>query len=127
MLNAQKLEFVSIQWNSKLSLSTIRVDVTLSNGDVVKEEYGILGIEREELREGRIYGVVGYSDNSDHRGIVGIHPVSTTRFAAQVKDIHESWKPIVAKVETCGGLEIHNLRLYGVCSHLELTTRMSTL
>lgn len=127
MFTAEKIDFVSLQWNDKLSLTTVTVSVGLANGDVVTEEYGILGVERDELREGRIYGVVGYKDNLEHRGIVGVHPVSMTRFASQVKDVHEFWKPIVNAIAEQGGFDRHGLHLYGMCSHLELAARIPTL
>lgn len=127
MFTANTIDFVSLQWNEKLSLTTITVSVGLANGDKVTEEYGILGVERDELREGRIYGVVGYKDNLEHRGIVGVHPVSPTRFASQVKDVHEFWQPVVREVAANGGFDRHGLHLYGMCSHLELAARIPTL
>lgn len=127
MFNADQIKFVSLTWDTNLSLSVINVDVTLDNGDVVKETYGLLGLEREDLREGRIYGVVGYLNNSEHRGVIGIHPVSISRFAAQVKDTYKFWEPVVAELKEHGDIEVLGIRLYGVYSHLELNTANPSL
>lgn len=120
MFTAEQIKLDSLKWDNDLSLTVINVDVTLNNGDVVKESYGLLGLERDDLCEGRIYGLVGYLDNPDHRGIIGIHPTSTSRFAARVKDAFKFWEPVVAELKERGDIEVLSIRLYGVYSHLEL-------
>lgn len=97
MLTATKLAFVSTQWNSALGHTTIRVDVTLNNDHVVNEEYAILGLERDALVQGRLYGVVGSIDSPLSRGVVGIHPTSQTRFAVGLPDPLNAWADIVTK------------------------------
>jgi hypothetical protein len=121
MFNAEQIKFVSLSWNNELSLSVINVEVTLNNGDVVQESYSLLGLERGDLQEGRIYGVVGYTNNSEHRGVIGIHPISISRFAGQVKDIYKFWEPVVTALQEKGDIEVLGIRLYGVYSHIELS------
>lgn len=127
MFNADQIKFVSLTWDNRLSLSVINVEVTLDNGDVVQETYGLLGLEREDLREGRIYGVVGYTNNPEHRGVIGIHPVSVSRFASQVKDTYKFWEPVVEALHQKGDIEVLGIRLYGVYSHIELNNAKPSL
>lgn len=100
MYTVTNIDHVATHFNSALGLVETKVELTLDNGDKVKETYGFMAVRATDITSGRPYAIIemvaGASKGT--KGIFTLHPTGDTRIGSNPKNARALWDKVVPEL-----------------------------